>query len=58
MSIYCVKNDGKTLYKQSKQETKKKTVINCFLTLNKLKKGLFFIHFKYKIDLKVVESGA
>ena len=53
-----IKNDEKTLYKQSKQETEKKTVINCFLTLNKLKKGLFFIHFKYKIDLKVVESGA
>ncbi len=36
----------------------KKTVINCLLTLNKQKKDLFFKHFKYKIDIKVVESGA
>lgn len=40
MPIYCTEDDDKTLYKQLKQETEKKTVINCLLTLNKLKKGL------------------
>ena len=35
-------NDDKTLYKQSKHKMEKKTVINCLLTLNKLKKGLVF----------------
>ena len=42
ISLYCAKNDDKTLYKQSKHEMEKKTVINCLLTLNKLKKGLVF----------------